>query len=173
LWRYSFAVIANFVVSSFANAQAPVDPASRFGKSPVTDDWGRISYIVDLRRDARLAYSDTAPPEDVARFHERHVPQFINMIADFERRYGFFSREQTSWVGDSFVAFLSDEQLRAVRSDPAVELVTEETYIELALPPWYDYTYSSSAPPYNRDKFMGARRDQWQTEQRYGTRLHS
>lgn len=130
--------------------EAPLTPAAQWRKSPVTDEKGRVSYIVDLRREARLAYPETEKAENTARFHHRHLPQFVNMIVAFEKRYGFESREQTSWVGDSFVATLTPEQLRGIRADPAVAMVTEETYMELSAPPppWSDTTYASGSWPY-------------------------
>lgn len=110
-------------------AEALLIEAAQWRKSPVTDDRGRTSYIVDLRPDARRAFPETEKSENTARFHHRHLPQFVNMIVAFEDRYGFETREQTSWVGDSFVATLTPEQLRAVRADSAVAMVTEETYM--------------------------------------------
>lgn len=146
---YTLSSIAMLCSAATPSDGAPLFQAARWGKLPVSDPQGRISYIVDLRRDARLAYPDAEDRQEVGRFHHRHLPQFINMIVAFEKRYGFESREQTSWVGDSFVATLTPEQLRALRADPAVTMITEETYMELsAPPPWSDTTYPSSAWPY-------------------------
>jgi hypothetical protein len=64
-----------------------------------------------------------------------HVPQVLNLVADYEKRYGFTRSNMTSWVGNSVTAFLTRAQVERLSQDPLVALLTEDSYGTFSAPP--------------------------------------
>lgn len=131
------ALLATIVISVEASSAvvAPLHEARSVGKEQITDDKGRIYYIVDLTDDAQEAYSDERTTLGRQRFHERHSGKAQNMLEAFEKQYGFEYVDMTSWVGNSFSAYLSKAQVENLRVDPRVLLVSEVLTVELSSPP--------------------------------------
>lgn len=137
---------------------APINLAATSGNVPITDSsTGLISYIVDLQAHLQDQFPTTVTSEDRNRFGPRPTAQAINMVKWYEGQYGFEHTDMTSWVGNSFTAYLTPTQLNAIRADPNVVLVTENKLADLSvtLPPWYDTTHSSSQPPYYETSSWG------------------
>jgi hypothetical protein len=139
------------------SALAPINLAATNGEEPIIDDTGRISYIVDLVDHLQDAFPDAVTSEDRQIFGSRPSSQAINMVKSYEQQYGFQHTDMTSWVGDSITAYLTQAQVDALRADPDVVLVTENTLADLSVtgPPWYDTTHSSSQPPYTETSSWG------------------
>ncbi|MDP4029535.1 MAG: S8 family serine peptidase [Gallionella sp.] len=146
------ALLATAVISAEASsaAVAPLHEARSVGQQQITDGRGLVYYIVDLVDDAQEAYSDNRPALARQRFHERHPGKAQNMVEAFERQYGFNYVDMTSWVGNSFSAYLNKAQIENLRADPRVKLISEvvEATFSAAFPPWYNSTISSSQYPY-------------------------
>ncbi len=104
-------------------AEAP--PLPQPGTVPV-DEFGYFQYIVDLRKGSADGYAEVAPED--GRFPSYDKAQVRNLIYEFEAKYGIHVDSLTSWVGPSFTAFLSPEQIEAVREDTRVELITPNFY---------------------------------------------
>jgi len=141
------AATVNSVEASNATL-APLHEARGVGKKQITDDKGLVYYIVDLVDHAQDAFSDARTAKGKQRFHERHSGKAQNMVEAFERQYGFDYVEMTSWVGNSFSAYLSQAQVENLRADPRVKLVSEVTEVTLSAAPWYDSTIPTLESPY-------------------------
>jgi hypothetical protein len=124
-------------------------------REAIVDDKGRTRVIVDFMNDAQDQYLQSAI-DDIKRFvpgRDRHNPLALRLIEDYERRFGIepvYStnakgmRERsniTTWVGASFTAYLTPEQIDALRRDKNVRLVTQDGPIKFSgpqsSPPWY------------------------------------
>lgn len=137
---------------------APLNLAVTQGREPIVDyATGNRSYIVDLVENLQDQFPGTISIADRDRFGTRPTPQSINLVKSYETKYGFQHTAMTSWVGNSFTAFLTQEQVDALRRDPNVIRVTEDTLLDSSVvgPPWYDTTHSSSQPPYTETSSWG------------------
>lgn len=119
------AIGVGHVQAKATSEKAPLREAKLFGKKPIADEKGDVYYIVDLTKDEQEKYSDERTDLGKARFHERHSGKAQNMVEAFEKQYGFEYQNMTSWVGNSFSAYLNHDQVEKLRSDPRVELVSE------------------------------------------------
>ena len=97
---------------------APIHFARSSGNAPMMDSQGRIYCIVDLAADAHEGFDDVVAAETSPRFHPRHSAKAQNMVAAYEKRYGFQHVNMTSWVGNSFSAYLTQQQVDELRDDP-------------------------------------------------------
>jgi hypothetical protein len=118
-----------------AAAEAPISFATR---TPIRNDAGLTQYMVEINRDVPNAFSATAAPDLEARFHPRNTGQVENMVAAFERQYGFEATDATSWAGITFTAYLNAEQVTALRQDARVVLITELAPVDLSTVYWLD-----------------------------------
>lgn len=141
------ALVASFAVA----AKAPYLQVER----QIRDKSGRISVIVDFVENAHETYPGVTPatPKRVANavpfFHR---PQVDNLIADYERRFGFERSSATSWVGSSVTAYLTTNQIEVLRSDPLVLQISQDTFSDLsAPPPWTDF--NSGVESYSWGRF--------------------
>jgi hypothetical protein len=119
------------------------------------DAAGRIFYIVDLADDAHEGFADVVTPQARGRFDQRHSAKAQNMVAAYEKQYGFEYTDMTSWVGNSFAAYLTQQQVDMLRADSRVVLVSEVIPAEFSTPPWYDSTHASTMPPYYETSSWG------------------
>jgi len=163
--KFSFAVVITVVIAVVAATSvaadetlAPINLAATSSKTPIVDNaTGLISYIVDLAPHLQDGFPPTVTGEDLQRFNSRHSPQAINMVKWYEGQYGFQHTDMTSWVGNSFTAYLTQAQVDALRTDANVVLVTENTFVDSSVtpPPWSDTMHSSSLPPYTETSSWG------------------
>ena len=99
--------VASSLASFAALAEAPYLQAAQ----PITDTQGRVQVIIDFRDDAHVSYAGESPlpvrpaPGVTPAFF--HQPRVLNLVADYETRYGFVRLGITSWVGNSVGAFLT------------------------------------------------------------------
>lgn len=138
----SFAVllVAAFPAVAAITTTAPYLTAAK----PIADAQGKIAVIVDLTDEATDAYPTTVSA--LAKGAERfrlgltfHDPQTTNLVADYEVKYGFMHVGMTSRVGKSFNAYLSAEQVRLLRRDKNVTLVSQDSQgPAFSAPPWSD-----------------------------------
>lgn len=159
LWFVLAAVVSTAAVHSIATANtlAPLNLAESDDKTPIFDNVGRVHYIIDLTDDAQDSFPDAVNAQDLQRFGARPSARAINMVKWYEQQYGFEFTDMTSWVGNSFSAFLTPRQVQALRADSKVVLVTENHFMDPSVtgPPWYDTTHSSSQPPYTETSSWG------------------
>lgn len=136
---------------------APLYTAESVDKEQMVDDLGRVAYVVDLEEHAEDTFSDVVTAKDLDQFGKMHRPQAINMVKSYEEKYGFEHVGMTSWVGNSFGAYLTLEEVDALRADPLVVRVTEDHMVDpsVTFPPWYNTTHSSSQPPYTETSSWG------------------
>jgi subtilisin family serine protease len=83
--------------------------------------------------------SRTPAAEGAAKFF--HQPKVLNLVADFEKRFGFTRSGMTSWVGNSITGYLTTDQIAKLREDKAVHLISDNELGEFsAPPPYYDFS---------------------------------
>jgi len=128
------ACFAALQLAATAHAEAPLWKSQR---EPIRDDQGRTQYMVSLTRDAADGFSDQVSDDLARRFSPRNTSKAKNMVASFERRYELEATDMTNWVGNTFTAYLTEEQVSALRDDPHVTLVTELDEGNFSAP-WYD-----------------------------------
>jgi hypothetical protein len=150
-------VFSFFAVATLAQELASVQSADDDQRAPIVDSAGRIHFIVDLSADAHLSFSDSVTAEDLDRFGSRHSASVINMIKWYEAQYSLEHTTVTSWVGNSFSAYLTPEQVKALRADENVTLITEDAFIDTSVigPPWYDSNHAANQPPYTETSSWG------------------
>ena len=105
---------------------------------PIKDQEGRIHYIVDLRDDATKDYPNINPPQD--KFPEYHKPKMRHLLKDMEKQYALNATGLTSWVANSFSAYLTPDQVEKLKKDKRVTLVTQDSYAEYSSV-WSDSSY--------------------------------
>jgi len=121
------------------------------GKAPMRDEQGRTYVVVDFMPGAEAPYAEQAR-DALASFdpkRNREHPQVLLLIEDYEKRFGIAPQYRvdergnrqrsnvTTWVGASIAAYLTDGQIRALRADKNVRLVTDVQPVEFSSPPWY------------------------------------
>lgn len=117
----------------------------------ITDDVGRIHYIVDLLAGSDAHYPQGAAADDRFPAYQRSAAK--NLVYDMERQYGVRATTMTSWVGLSFSAFLSPQQLRSLENDPRVERISADQYLSLSTDAgslWADSTSGGEIRPWGK-----------------------
>lgn len=94
------------------------------------DAAARVRYIIDLEPWAAESYLDRDPPADQLSAH--HRPRLRHLAAELRDTYGVKAISATSWVGDSIVAHLDDDQLAALAVDPRVARLTADQPVALS-----------------------------------------
>jgi hypothetical protein len=148
-----FAMAFGFFTAPVHATQGLAPLQQNRGGATITNDQGFPGYLVEMTRDATDAFPDETSPELAARFQPWNTGKAKNLVASFEDRYAFSATDMTNWVGNSFTAYLSPEQLRAVRQDPLVVMVTELAQLTLSYP-WYD-TAGTELIPWGRNAVNG------------------
>ncbi|MBP6529804.1 MAG: S8 family serine peptidase [Burkholderiales bacterium] len=115
----------------------PALPSYHAASKPITDKVGNKLIIIDFVKTAQDSYpgklTESFDPKKT-----RHHPQVLNLVQDYEARYGFKRAGMTSWVGASVSAFLNSQQIERLRGDTNVRLITEDEVQPFsANPPWY------------------------------------
>jgi subtilisin family serine protease len=121
--RVNIAIIAisTVLASIGVSAEAPYLPTAK----PIKDNQGRVQVVIDFTDDAHESYSR----ELAIRTDEKttfHRFQTLNLIADYEARYKFSRIGLTSWVGNSVTTFLAADQIRTLRADNRVKLISDD-----------------------------------------------
>ncbi len=106
-------------------------------RAPITDSVGRIRYNVDLAADAAAAYRGVAAPRDG--FASWHKPEVRSLVASLAAQHGFKPESITSWIAPGFTAFLSDQDLARLKSDPRVTRINQDRRLEFSAL-WSDTT---------------------------------
>lgn len=111
---------------------------------PITDAQGRVRVIVDFWDSAADRYRDDAQA-DFKRFdlkRDRHNPLVLRLLDAKGAQHGLAAeyrknargeKERTSvttWVGASIAAYLTKDQISALRQDEDVRLLTEVGHVE-------------------------------------------
>ncbi|MES2934325.1 MAG: hypothetical protein V4805_12660, partial [Pseudomonadota bacterium] len=131
--------ILSLSVSYAEEIVAPVRAAADVNENAIHDVQGRILYMVVLGKNAHKGFTAQRNTQQRANFEERHSDQAQNMVEAFEAKYGFVRVGMTSWVGNTFSAYLTLEQVKRLQRDPLV------TAIEEAIP----VSFSSAGPPWS------------------------
>lgn len=90
----------------------------------------RVRTIIDLEPWAAEGFRDRDPPLDGLSSH--HRPRLRHLAAELRASYGVKAISATSWVGDSIVAYLDDDQLAALSADPRVARLTADQPVALS-----------------------------------------
>lgn len=110
--------------SGMPPAEAPPLPVPG---TALMDEAGNFHYIIDLRKGSADGYPLDAPNDD--RFPSFAKPEVRNLIYELEAHYGIQATSITTWVGPSFSAFLSSQQIEKLRQDARIELITPDFFI--------------------------------------------
>ena len=134
-------------VGVVAYAAAPYWPTDQ----PIVDAEDRTRVVVDFLPGAETTYPDavqarprTRENDDGRKIEFFHRPQAAALVADYEERYGFQKQGMTSWVGVSFTAFLSPDQIERLQQAPAVRQISDDARIEFSALPAVPYADSTS-----------------------------
>lgn len=134
-------------------ASAEFFAAARFlsRPSPITDEQGRIRYIVDFAKPTYDSFSDHATPEVAQRFQPWKSNRSKNFARSLELQYGITVESVISYVGPSIAAYLTVEEMERLRRDPRVILVTEVSTATTRFsgPPWSDSSPVNPPDPEN------------------------
>lgn len=136
-------VVLGFISTCALAVQSAAPLKQSASGARIVNDDGLPRYLVELTRNAADGFPDETPPELTLRFQPWNTGKAKNLVASFEERYGFFATEMTNWVGNSITAYLTPEQLDAIRQDPLVVMVTEDALLDLSAP-WYDTSGSGT-----------------------------
>ncbi len=113
------------------SAGAPVFRASGAASKVRRDANGRTQYLVDLHDAATSRMpASAAPPSDG--FSDALEVTARHLVDDLRLDFGFTPTAMTSFVGRSFTAFLTPEQVERLRRDARVQRLTENSPVELS-----------------------------------------
>jgi subtilisin family serine protease len=128
-----------FQTAFAAPVAAKLAPISRT-TAPITDQQGRVEYIVDFSFDSltdrTVARQASAAEKQKWPQHQEIVINFLNVV---ESDVGFKRSGMTSWVGTSATAFLTVAQVERLAADPRVKLLSQnhaEQFSTLPPAPW-------------------------------------
>ncbi len=130
-WRYlltaiAIALVCNLAITSHLAAASEIPATPKAGK-PKPDAQGRTRYIIDLVED------DTGKPNkfnDAADYEKWHKDRSARQIDDAIKLKGVDLVATTSFVGVSFVAYLTPKQVDQFTKDKRVLRVTEDFYLD-------------------------------------------
>ena len=134
-------------------------------EAPIKDAENRVAVIVDLVDDAHELYSEQISPK-YARVKPFHKPQTLNLVDDFEKKYKFTRTGMTSWVGNSFTAYLTSEQIEKLSKDKSVKQISEDRQVQFsAPPPWSNVQsgYATELHSWGRQAVNGKDKLPWST----------
>ncbi len=78
------------------------------------------------------------------------------MVEAYEKKYGFEYVDMTSWVGNSFSAYLNKKQVEALRNDSGVAQIEEVIEADVSSsPPWYNSSNGSETFSWGRNAVNG------------------
>lgn len=162
-WRRALVAVCAIAASLDATAKAPYLQVER----PIKDASNRVSIIVDFLADAHELYpgvTPKVPPLALNPGQFFHRPQVANLVADYERRYGFVRQSMTSWAGSSVTAYLDDKQITALLDDPLVQQLSQDTGSDLSAPmPWSDFNTGTEFYSWGRFAVNGKVASQYST----------
>lgn len=123
-------------------------------EKPIVDDHGRKSIIIDFVEDAHVNFPKDPPPGwDKQNYHR---PQVVNMVNDHAKKNGYEPLGMTTWVGSSATAYLTDAQIKKMRNDKTLLLLTENQPIEVSsAPPWGNSTNGAETWSWGRNALNG------------------
>src|SRR5688572_12048843 len=111
-WEANLYIVALCLAACMPTSppEPSVPPIPPFQKEDVViDGLGRVQYIVDIHDGTAAGYPKVAPTD--GRFPSYAKPEARNLIYAFERKYDLRASSMTSWVGISFAAFMTPEQV--------------------------------------------------------------
>ena len=129
---------------AMTNALNEADRIKR--EMPVTDNLGRIYYTVMLNDNATDGALPEFPSGTENRFGSWHKPSMLRLNAVLEKAYGFTATSVTSWLLNSFSAYLTQTQVVALRKDARVQLIEENHPVQPSAL-WVDGRVSGSDSP--------------------------
>lgn len=131
-------------ISTLSSAAKPIgaDAPIHRANQPIKDAEGRVEMIIDFDFDIKGddEFSNEISAQDAKRW-DKHQGKFVNLLAQYERQYGFSRSGMTSWAKFSATAFLDSKQIEKLAKDKRVTLLTENEALELsAAPPYANFT---------------------------------
>jgi len=131
-------------------------------EKPIVDAQGRKLIIIDFADDAHEKFPKDPPPgwDSNASFHR---PQVVNLVNAHAKTHGYEPQGMTTWVGSSTTAYLTDAQIKRMREDKSLKLLTEDgsTQVFSALnpaAPWGNVVVGSETQSWGRVSMNGKTR---------------
>lgn len=124
LEKWLLALLLTLLATPQTMARAPYHE----NNCQIYDEQGACSVIVDFFPGSAQSYPWVLPPGYVPP-GTPILANVVNMVYSYADRYGFKVSSMTMWVSESLSAYLFADQIDQLRDDPAVRLVTDNTYI--------------------------------------------
>lgn len=86
-----------------------------------------VDFDFDPKEDTEFPHEIS--PED-ARKWDKHQGKFVNLLSQYEKKFGFTRSGMTSWAKFSATAFLDTQQIEKLAKDKRVNLLTENEFGE-------------------------------------------
>lgn len=112
--------------------------AQNSNTAPITDNQGRIRYIIDFTKDATQGQPTQIKAGEPLNdgLPEWHKPEMRYFAKGIAGQFALTPLSITSWVGNSITAYLTPGQVVALKNDKRVTLITQDKY--LAFSSWVD-----------------------------------
>src|SRR3990167_8276769 len=135
------------VISFNAFAQKTQNSAA----TPITDNQGRIRYIIDFTKEATQGQPTHIKPGEPLNdgLPDWQKPEMRYFAKGIAKKYGLTPLSTTSWVGNSITAYLTHGQVQALENDERVTLITQDMHLGFSSyvsPPWGDSPPSPDVP---------------------------
>ncbi len=131
-----------------ADASSPADEPGE--KPSITDEQGRVRYVVVFKSSALTRQSDRAPSVDRERLGVAEDPRMVNLGAHFGYRYGAEVIGVSTDAAPLLTTYLSEEQVEAVRADPEVDKLIRDVGLDFSASVWTDQVVSGERRPWGK-----------------------
>ena len=138
-----------------AQAESPFLVPYHAAEKPIIDAQGRKSIIIDFVDDAHEKFPKDPPPgwDSKASFHR---PQVVNLVNAHAKTHGYEPQGMTTWVGSSTTAYLNEAQIKRMREDKSLKLLTENQRItSSSAPPWGNTAVGGETWSWGRNALSG------------------
>lgn len=106
------------LVEEYDTPEGPVQISGEYSDALVRDEKGDLSYIVQLNESNLDRFSNVFAP--TKSFQSYHKGTAVNLVKSVAADYGIDIESMTSWTVVGFTAFLTEEQVSALRKDSRV-----------------------------------------------------
>lgn len=106
-------------------------PTQNGAETPITDDQGRVRYIIDFAKDATQGQPTQINTGESLNdgLPEWQKPEMRHFAKGIAKQYALTPVSTTSWVGNSITAYLTPGQVNALQHDKRVTLITQDGYL--------------------------------------------
>lgn len=130
-----------FVFCAVISFNALAQKTQNSAATPITDNQGRIRYIIDFTKEATQGQPTHIEPDAPLNdgLPDWQKPEMRHFAKGIAKKYGLTPLSTTSWVGNSITAYLTHGQVQALENDERVTLITQDIYLGFSSnPPWGD-----------------------------------